>query len=485
MTTSTRSPRSSRAAGRTGSQEPTRCVVPEFATSMARQCHDVNAVGGLVMLEWQDLLMEGWLGMDALGRWTAPICGAEVPRQNGKSLGLVEPRCNWGMIVRHEEVIYTAQLQKTATETFEDMAEFFDQPKLRRYVKDIKTALGREQIVLKDGGRIKFLARTRNGGRGQHGDLLIFDEALKLSAEDQASFLPAISASRNPQTIYVSSPPEDDEFGDVFSGVRAAALSGRSEKTAWAEWGIDEPSPSVIADVDTWYATNPSLGILIDEETVRTEFEQMPARKFAIERLGWWPKARRADMALDAEMWDASASDGPADGDIEKKALGVKFMPGGQICVSIAARSGGKLSPSAHVELLFDENASMGLQWLVDWILDRIDELALVAVDGKSGAGNLADALTRRGFPKKAIRLMTPGDVVTAASMVGSMLAEGRLTHYAGAAIDMSAKSATRRKVGGDGVGFGGESCAIESAAAAVWAVVTTKRDPKRKMMIG
>ena len=112
------------------------------------------------------------------------------------------------MILYNEMVIYTAHLQKTATETFEEMAAFFDTPMLSKYIKDIKTALGREQIILKSGARVKFLARTRSGGRGQHGDLLIFDEAQELDDEQQASFLPAISASANPQTILIGTPPE-------------------------------------------------------------------------------------------------------------------------------------------------------------------------------------------------------------------------------------------------------------------------------------
>ena len=78
---------------------------------------------------------------------------------------------------------------------------------MRRYVSEIRTALGREQIILKSGARIKFLARTRNGGRGQHGDLLIFDEAQELDETAQGSFIPAISASLNPQTIYVGTRP--------------------------------------------------------------------------------------------------------------------------------------------------------------------------------------------------------------------------------------------------------------------------------------
>ena len=68
------------------------------------------------------------------------------------------------------------------------MRDFFEGAKLRRHVAEIKTALGREQIILKSGSRIKFLARTRNGGRGQHGDLLIFDEAQELDETAQRVF---------------------------------------------------------------------------------------------------------------------------------------------------------------------------------------------------------------------------------------------------------------------------------------------------------
>ena len=97
----------------------------------------------------------------------------DVYKRQGRSIA--------GMLLFNESVIYTAHLQKTATETFEEMRDFFEGAKRLRHVAEIKTALGREQIILKSGARIKFLARTRTGGRGQHGDLLIFDEAQALS----------------------------------------------------------------------------------------------------------------------------------------------------------------------------------------------------------------------------------------------------------------------------------------------------------------
>lgn len=47
----------------------------------------------------------------------------QCPRQNGKSL-LVQGRSEAGMLLFNETVIYTAHLQKTATETFEEMRAF-------------------------------------------------------------------------------------------------------------------------------------------------------------------------------------------------------------------------------------------------------------------------------------------------------------------------------------------------------------------------
>ena len=111
--------------------------------------------------------------------------------------------------------------------------------------------------------------------------------------------------------------------------------------------------------------------------------------------------------------------------------------------------------------------------------------MAEVYIDGKSGAANLGGTLVRAGFPKKAVHVMSSGDAVTAATMAVNMLAEGRLTHYADEALDASVRCAVKRKVGTDGYGLGGDSCAAESMCAATMAVVTTRRDPRRKQLVG
>lgn len=428
--------------------------------------------------------MEGWLGRTHYDRWSAPTCGGSVPRQNGKSLGLVEARANYGMVVLGEQVLYTSHLQKTSTETFEDMASFFDQKALRRYLKDIKTALGREQIILKNGARIKFLARTRNGGRGQHGDLLIFDEALELDAESQASFLPAISASPNPQTIYVSTPPTPKSDTRVMRSIRARALGGESKSTAWFEWSVDEVGD--VRDRSRWYATNPSLGILIQESTVEGEVEQMDADTFARERLGWWSTPSSEEHPIESRDWDACRDEHPERGGVVCYA--VKFSPDGAIG-SLAACHRGEGGRVPFVYVVDSRSLSHGLSWFADTLSGVAGDAAQIVVDGQSNAQALIDRLLDRGVQQKCIIRPRTADVIAACSGMANAVRERQVAHYGQPALDASATRTRKRRIGSSG-GWGFQSTdeadatLIEAAALARWAAVTTKRDPRRKAVV-
>ena len=480
-TTSTKS----HASSPTGSQRPTRLVEPRYASTEWEDCHAVNAAGGLKLLEWQDLILRGWLGRNELGRWAAQTCGGSVARQNGKTLGLVVPRCTYGMMVDGEEIIYTSHLQKTSTETFESIANFFDQKKLRKYVKDIKTALGREQVILNNGARIKFLARTRNGGRGQHGDLLIFDEALELDADSQASFLPAISASGNPQVIYVSTPPTAKSDCGVFRDIRRRALDGETERMAWFEWSVDEIGD--VRDKSRWYATNPSLGILIQESTVEAECEQMDADTFARERLGWWSKtmAEQREYVIDRADWDACKVDDPTDEGIVVYA--VKFSPDGSVGTLAACHRPDGGLPFVYV--VDSRSMSGGLSWFVDNLVQRRDKAAQVVIDGQSNAQALNDMLLERGMPKAVIRRPSTADVIAANSAFVNAVRERQVTHYGQPALDDSACRSERRRIGSHG-GFGfastdeADATLVEACALAYREAITTKRKPGRKAVV-
>lgn len=294
-----------------GSQEPSARIAPDYLDTDGPDATKILRMGGIILDQWQMDVLDDWLAFTPGKRWAAKTCGLSVPRQNGKT-AIVQGRSSAGMLLYREKVIYTAHLQKTATETFEEMAVFFEHTKLKKYVKDIKTALGREQIILVSGARIKFLARTRSGGRGQHGDLLIFDEAQELDDDQQASFLPAISASMNPQTIFLGTPPTPQSPGTVFRAIRTRATGGETASTAWMEFSV--PEIGDVNDRHRWARTNPSMGRRILESTIAGECEQMAPDIFARERLGWWmPIAeQKIDLAIDPEIWDACKSIDPS-----------------------------------------------------------------------------------------------------------------------------------------------------------------------------
>lgn len=477
----TKSRRSSQSGAPLGRQEPSVRVCPHYKNSDGEDAARLLAVGGLILDPWQADALDDWLAVTERNKWVCRTCGCSVPRQNGKT-GLIEGRANAGMLLYNEQVIYTAHLQKTATETFEEMASFFDTPKMRKYVKDIKTALGREQIILISGARVKFLARTRNGGRGQHGDLLIFDEAQELDIDAQASFIPAISASRNPQVIYTGTPPDPNAAGVVFRGIRDNVIGGKTKNTAWFEFSVSQIGD--VHDADRWAEANPALGRRIMTSTIEGEVEQMPPDTFARERLGWWTPVieHKEDYAIPANAWDACKSaEMKPEG---KTAYGVKFTADGSevvLCGAVIPVDG-----SARVSMIQRKPTGHGTQWLADWLNERESKAACVVIDGRNGADVLVDKIS--GVWRVKGSVIRPGgkDIVAAAGILCNAVSEKTVSWYAGQeALRESAVTSVKRSVSG-GWGFGGDNSApIEAAALALWGAKTAKRNPARKMRIG
>lgn len=464
-----------------GAQEPCVRIAPEYLDTDGPDAARILRTGGTVLDPWQSDLLDDWMAMTPWHKWACKTCGISVPRQNGKT-GLVQGRSNAGMLLYNEKIIYTAHLQKTSTETFEEMAVFFDTPKLSKYVKDIKTAIGREQIILKSGARIKFLARTRSGGRGQHGDLLIFDEAQELDDDQQASFLPAISASLNPQTILLGTPPEPQSPGTVFRAIRDRALAGETRGMAWAEFSVDEIGD--VTDRKRWAMTNPALGRRILESTIAGECEQMSPDTFARERLGWWTPIveKKEDLAIDAQIWDACRStELKPDG---KTAYGVKFTVDGAavcLCGAVVPQTG-----PARISLIDMQPTGRGMSWLANWLNERYRTAACVVIDGRNGADVLIDKIADTWRIKGSVIRPGAKDVLASVGTLTDALNERTVTWYAPQEVLRdSALTSVKRPLSG-GWGFGGENSApIEAAALALWGAKTSKRDPNRRMRIG
>lgn len=470
----------------TGNQVPTSFVIPEFDANDVLDTLDLLSEAGFECMDWQAFLLEAWMGVLPNGRWSAPIVGNETSRQQGKTR-CIQGRSAAEMLFYDGTVIYTAQLQKTSTETFEEMAMLMDTKPLRKFLapKGIRTALGREEVRLKSGAKMKFLARTRNGGNGQHGSLLIFDESQYLEPQSQGSFLGAISACRTrrgPQTIYNGNAPEENDYGLVFERIRNDALSGKTKRTAWTEWSIGcTKTVPVTSNREDWVRTNPSWGILLDPETAESEFDSLESVQFAHQRLGWFKEREGANKLFTAEEWDATQVEDAPD-EWQRLAYGVRFRPDGRsVALSVCVLNGN----TAHVELIREEPMTLGIEWLEEWLAQRAKDAAAIAVDGKSDVEDLKQRLVKRHVPKSRIVTATPASAASAAGMFLNSLREHTLTHLADTVLRDSVLDVTKRKIG-EGFGFNGEYAErIDSCALALWGAKTAKRDPTKKGRVG
>lgn len=463
-----------------GSQIPSERIVPEYEYSDGEDAAELLKISGMLVDPWQKNVLIDWMGLSD-GVWSAPTCGLSVPRQNGKTLD-TSGRIVSGMVLYGEWVIYTAHLQKTATETFLEIRGMFENSKLSKYVKEIKSALGREQIILNNGGRVMFVARTRNGGRGLHGDCLVFDEAQELTPEQQASFLPALAASQNPQTIYLGTPPDENAFGVVFRQIRDKAISGESQSTSWTEYSVKEIGD--VKDHRRWADTNPALGRRIKETTIEAECEQMDAETFARERLGYWQPIQEEviDLVIDKDKWQECASEQlKPEG---KTGYAVKFSAdGSEVFLCGCVIDGNDI---ARISLIDRKPTSHGIRWLSDWLNERYTKACCVVVDGRNGTDLLIDRISDTWKIKGSVIRPTAKDVISATTMLVDAINENQISWYKYQEdLNDSAVTSIKRYISG-GYGFGGENpIPIEACSLALWGTRNSKRNPGKKMRIG
>jgi len=480
----------------TGNQIPRIRIEPPRADTDGQGAAMLMQAYGVTLDEWQQLVLNAWLGKDRAGTYTAINAGLSVPRQNGKNTCL-EAREFYGLAVNGERILHTAHQVRTSKKAFRRLAAMFEdrtKPELTKLVKHIRYAIGEEGIELTNGGIIEFTSRSRFVARGFDGiSLVVFDEAQELQEDQLEALMATLSASATGtrQLIYTGSPPYPGCPGDVFRRLRQACINsagnGKEHRSCWHEWSIAADSLQELntADKRLWYNTNPALGIRLTEEFTQEELKMLSADGFARERLGWWSKnidTEQAAFAIDPATWDACASDTPKPEG--KTAYGVKFSADG----STVVLAGAVIDPAglARISLLDMRPTGAGLSWLAEWLIERYKVASCVVIDGRNGTDLLVDKIKDTWRFKDSIIKPSAANVVNAATLLVNELNERTVTWYRPQELlRESAITATRRKIGG-GFGFGGSgSEIIEACALALWGCRTSKRNPARQMRIG
>lgn len=474
-----------------GSQEPRIKVEPQRFSSDGEDAALLMHEYGCELDDWQQSVLDCWLGKDENGKYNITSAGLSLPRQNGKNVCL-EAREFFGLVVNGEKILHTAHQVKTSKKSFRRLAAMFTDkrhPEITDIVKNIRYTNGEECIELDNGGVIEFSARSRQAARGFDGiSLVVYDEAQELTDDQVEAIMATLSASSTGtrQLIYTGTPPYPNCPGDVFRRRRNVCLTEPSKRDCWHEWSVCADSVDKIntADSSLWYMCNPALGIRLSEEFTAEEQKTMSPDGFARERLGWWmPILEKQEVyAISKDLWDSCKSEElKPEG---KTAYGIKFTPDGSeicLCGAVVTTEG-----IARISLIDRKPTGLGTQWLADWLNARYSKASCVVIDGRNGVDVLVDKISTTWRMRNSVIRPTAKDMIAAVSLVMDSLNEKTVTWYAAQTeLRESAITSTKRPIGG-GWGFGGEDSApIEACALALWGAKNSKRDPNKRMRIG
>ena len=358
---------------------------------------------------WQRYVLEGILGVDADGRWASTEDGINVARQNGKGvvLQVVEGFCAFEL---HFPVcMHTAHEFSTSQEHQIRLEQFIqDAPALHQRVKargGYVHANGQESIRLVDGSRIIFKARTKGGGRGYSGDLLVWDEAMVLPDAVVGAQMPMMRASsvpQGPKIIYAGSAVDQEvhPYGVQFARIRERGIA-EAPGVSWHEWSLpyDNPNeldPAVVLNRTLWPLANPGIEAgRIHEQHMAQEIESMASRTAAVELMGVgdWPRTDGLDdSVISIEQWDALRDD---DSCLQQPVI-LAFDVSPERRTSIAF-AGLNQHGKYHVEI---QEHKQGTSWVVNRIIQMTQraDVAQVVCDSVGPAASLIEQLELEGI---------------------------------------------------------------------------------------
>lgn len=429
-------------------------IVPNGAhTNAWEDVADLAEAFGKPLDEWQLTVLRAAMGERRDGKWAARYVLVSAPRQNGKSLLMAARAVAGALVLGEKKIVISAHRQDTVRGIFDEIVAWREEsPALAERLPErgIQTALMREALKFTNGSVIQFKARTNNGGRGFSCDCLLLDEAQSLGDVAWTAINSTMSARANPQAYLFGTPPAPEDDAPVFTKMRASTLAGKPGKTAYLEWSAD---PEADPALDTTRASaNPAWHTRINHDIVDGEFASYSPEQFARERLGIWDTEEQAKkwQVFDREDWETctvTADQVPAEGG---QGWGVKFSTNGlHIGAAVAIKGANDV---IHVESLGVAPVGSGIPALVKWLAKPERYRAgIIAVDGKSGAGEFAEALRKNGVPRHRINIINTDDAINAHQLFLRAVREHTLTHLGQPSLNEAAENATFRKIGNNG----------------------------------
>ena len=445
-----------------GTRTPRHCIIPPFSVSLGDQAIAFAAKAGLFLDPWQCDVLRGALGMvpDPAGsrapKWAAPQVGLLVPRQNGKGSVLEALELFHLFVLGTKLIIHSAHKFDTSQEHFLRMKNLIEaNADLDKHVLSKPTANGKEAIILRNGCRLKFKARTISGsGRGFSCDLLVLDEAMLLPEQALDAMLPTLTTRLNPQVWFTSSAgtPDSTALWRVVKRGRA-----RAPRIGYWEWGCESGADPT--DKANWAESNPGLGYRLQVVSLEDDLALMGEDGFAREHMGVWDDA--AAGVFPPGSWDAATD------------MASTISRGLTYAVAVAADrssaciagAGRRADGLIHVEL---GQKQAGTEWLTPVLLSLCKRRsAAVVIDPASPAGTLI-----AGLRKITVHTPTAREYAQACGSMYDLVRDKALRHLPNPELDRAVAAARKRVLAGGFAWADGKDVEVSplvAASLAVW----------------
>lgn len=440
-------------------------VVPPAASSSGDEAVKLAASAGLHLDPWQQDTVRDLLGEDDGGYWAATTGALVCPRQNGKGSIIEALELAWLFLCDVELIFHSAHLFSTSADAYKRIKSLIkNTPDLDDQVLKYTEAHGQEGIELRTGQRLRFVTRSKSGGRGFPAPVVVLDEAFNLSQQAMAALIPTMAAQSNPFLLITSSAPIDDPCSDVLRKFMKRSRTGDVERRCYLEYSADRNAPYDEQVVQA----NPGYGIRLNDDVIAEEQELLTPEDFAAERLGIVNLETEAFQVIDSDAWASCNQPGHQHGPILSYALDV--APEGRSC-AIAASDG------THIEIVKHAD---GTAWVVEACVAKRKAFTEMVLDPAGPAGALIAPLEAAGI---VVRKVSTEDAKAACAGFLTAVTDQTVAHIGQPELDKAAGNADRREVGDGGWLWSRLRSSVDisplvAVTLARWAAGTTKPIP-------
>ena len=417
--------------------EPAWRIVPAAASSAGPEAVELAASAGLVLDPWQEAAVSDLLGEDEEGYWSATSGGLVCPRQNGKGSIIEALELAWLFLFGVDLIFHSAHLFSTSADAYRRIKFLIQNtPDLHRQVLRYTEAHGQEGIELRSGQRLRFVTRSKSGGRGFPAPAVVLDEAFNLSAQAVAALVPTMAAQSNPFLLLTSSAPIQDPCSDVLRNFMRRSRSGEVERRCYIEYSA-KPGDDYETQLQE---ANPGYGVRLNDDVIDEERELLTTEAFEIERLGIVDLEGTGSHVIPLEKWLACSD--PGSSPVGLPVFAVDSTPD-KAWTSIAA-AGHRSDGLPHAEVI-DHRA--GTSWAAPRLLEITQKWGRVRIVGDlSGpAGSIAAEAKALGVEVEAVGTR---EYAQSCGLILDLASEERFRHRTEPVLDAALAGAVKLDVG-------------------------------------